>query len=141
MDAERRANRAEIRDRVRKVNEWAAAQRGTITLPAPHVLFGPENVPENVADADYLRDAVRNIRWAEKDGRGLFGSNLTDTVVKLLEDAADALDARGPYPYFLGPKPPANPAQWQQYLDYAREQRRAGVTVQPFVTWFEASHG
>ena len=64
----------------------------TITIPAPHVIYGPEGVPEAVADADYLRAAVRNIRYAESNGASMFGSNLTNTVCKLLEDSAAALE-------------------------------------------------
>lgn len=63
----------------------------TITIPAPHVPHGPVGVPENVADADYLRAAVRNIEYQTR-GERLWGSNLTATIIKLLNDAANALD-------------------------------------------------
>lgn len=58
-----------------------------ITIPRPTVPFGPKGVPVNVADADYLRSAAGNIEFARR-----LGSNLTATVVKLLNDAADAVD-------------------------------------------------
>lgn len=60
----------------------------TITIPRPHVPHGPEGVPANQADADYLRSAARNFRY-----RKVCGSNLTDTVCRLLEDAAAAIEA------------------------------------------------
>lgn len=63
----------------------------TITVPAPHVAHGPVGIPENVADADYLRHAVKNIRYLDR-GERLWGSNLTDTVCKLLLDSAEALE-------------------------------------------------
>ncbi|MDN4174755.1 hypothetical protein QWY28_17470 [Nocardioides sp. SOB77] len=61
----------------------------TITVPRPHVLYGPEGMPVDQADARYLRDAARNVEHAR-----CLGSNLTATVTKLLNDAADALDGR-----------------------------------------------
>ncbi len=66
----------------------------TITIPTPHVPFGPTGVPEHEADADYLRSAVRNIEYLER-GEKLWGSNVTATVVKLLNDAADAVEENG----------------------------------------------
>lgn len=62
----------------------------TVTIPRPHVTNGPKGVAASVADADYLRSAVRNI---ESQGRGerLWGSGVTEMVSKLLNDAADAL--------------------------------------------------
>lgn len=66
----------------------------TITIPTPHVPFGPTHVPEHVADADYLRGAVRNIEYREQ-GEKLWGSNLTATVIKLLNDAAEAIMVAG----------------------------------------------
>lgn len=57
-----------------------------ITVPRPHVPHGPEGVPAAQADADYLRSAARNFRY-----RKVCGSNLTETVCRLLTDAADAL--------------------------------------------------
>lgn len=64
---------------------YAQASAPTITIPAPHVPYGPEGVPEGEADALYLREAARRI-----NEQRLFGPNLTATVVKLLADAADA---------------------------------------------------
>lgn len=59
----------------------------TITIPAPHVPHGPVGIPQGEADAMYLRRAADRIRDARP-----FGSNLTATVVKLLNDAAAAVD-------------------------------------------------
>ena len=59
----------------------------SITIPAPHVPYGPKGVPEAKATADYLREAACTFR-AKKP----FGSNLGATVIKLLDDAAEALD-------------------------------------------------
>lgn len=66
----------------------------TITIPRPHVPFGPVGVPANRADAEYLRSAVRNIEFSVNRGRALWGSNLTATITKLLLDTAAALDAQ-----------------------------------------------
>lgn len=62
----------------------------TITIPRPHVPFGPDHIPEREADADYLRSAVRNIKHLER-GERIWGSNLTATIIKLLLDSAAAL--------------------------------------------------
>jgi hypothetical protein len=70
---------------------WVAGNADeTITIPRPHVPYGPAGVPERVADADYLRAAVRNLKHLSQ-GERIWGSNLTATVVKLLTDSADAL--------------------------------------------------
>lgn len=58
-----------------------------ITIPRPHVPYGPIGVPERVADADYLREAAKHIEGGFKVG----GSNLSATVIKMLRDSADAL--------------------------------------------------
>jgi hypothetical protein len=63
-----------------------SAEQERITIPRPHVPFGPTHVTTNQADADYLRHAARNIVHAR-----CLGSNLTATVVRLLNDAADAI--------------------------------------------------
>lgn len=63
----------------------------TITIPRPHVPYGPAGVDEWLADADYLRSAARGIEY-----HGLFGSNLNRTVAKLLRDAADAVAGQEP---------------------------------------------
>ena len=68
----------------------AEAATGTITIPAPHVTSGPEGIAANVADAAYLRSAVRNIDHLSH-GERLWGSGLTATVRKLLLDSAQAL--------------------------------------------------
>ncbi len=67
----------------------------TIRIPRPHVRFGPDNVPEDKADAEYLRSAVRNIDYLGR-GERLWGSNLTAAVRKVLLDAAEALDPTSP---------------------------------------------
>jgi len=71
----------------------AATGTGTITIPTPHVTYGPEGIPANVADADYLRHAVKNIDYLSH-GERLWGSGVTATVRKLLLDAAKALDPK-----------------------------------------------
>lgn len=58
-----------------------------ITIPRPHVLFGPEGVPQHEADARYLHSAADHIEGGYKVG----GRNLTATVIKLLHDAGAAL--------------------------------------------------
>lgn len=102
---EQAVSREAIRDRANEIAAiletvpspaLEAVEADTVTVPRPHVPFGPMRVPENEADADYLRAAVKNIRYAESNGRGLFGSNLTNTVCKLLNDVADALDRTCP---------------------------------------------
>lgn len=81
---------AEGQRRGRAIREALGSQ--TITVRRPHVNFGPKGVPMNQADADYLRDAARNIHHAR-----CLGSNLTSTVMALLLDAARAIEA-GPEP-------------------------------------------
>lgn len=66
--------------------------RGTVNIPRPHVPFGPEDVPEDEADADYLREAARKL----EDHYKPFGSNLRGTVVQVLRDAADAIESIEP---------------------------------------------
>lgn len=62
---------------------------GTITIPRPHVPYGPVGIPAPLSDARYLRDAARHIEQGYQVG----GSNLTAAVLKLLRDAADAIEA------------------------------------------------
>lgn len=91
LDREREA----ARRRNRAIQDAIAAQR--IEIPRPHVIFGPVGEPMNAADANYLRSAVVNIRYADAHGRGLWGSNVTDVVCRILQDTADAIEA-GPEP-------------------------------------------
>ncbi|AXC37964.1 hypothetical protein SEA_JACKO_106 [Microbacterium phage Jacko] len=60
-----------------------------ISIPRPHVPFGPEGVPEHEADADYLDHAAASLEGHYEVG----GSNVRATVVKMLRDAAAALRA------------------------------------------------
>ena len=60
-----------------------------IVIPRPHVPFGPTQVPELLADADYLDHAARNI----EGGYSVGGYNVTTTVINLLHDVATALRA------------------------------------------------
>lgn len=60
-----------------------------ITVPRPHVPHGPQGVPADVADADYLRTAGRALAEHYQP----FGSNLRATVVQLILDAADAIES------------------------------------------------
>lgn len=59
----------------------------TITIPRPHVPHGPATVARDIADADYLRRAARDLEEFYKP----FGSNLRATIVALIRDAADAI--------------------------------------------------
>lgn len=62
-----------------------------ITIPRPHVPFGPKHMPEDEADVGYLRRAADDLEGFYKP----FGSNLRATVVKLVRDAADAIEREG----------------------------------------------
>lgn len=66
-----------------------SAQHERVTVPRPHVPFGPLGVPEALADAEYLDHAARSIA----SGYAAGGYNVTNTVVKLLHDTASALRA------------------------------------------------
>lgn len=56
----------------------------TITIPRPHVPHGPAHLSRDLADADYLRRAARDLEEFYKP----FGSNLRATIVALIRDAA-----------------------------------------------------
>lgn len=71
------------------VNQSTAVD--VITIPRPHVPFGPEGLPAEAADAAYLRRAARDLEKHYKP----FGKNLRATVVKLVHDAAEAITAGG----------------------------------------------
>ncbi len=60
----------------------------SLRIPTPNVPFGPEGVLPNIATADYLEAVVFKIvnKYAV-----VGGSNVTNTVVKLLMDTAKAL--------------------------------------------------
>lgn len=77
---------AEQRHRGMAIREALNAQ--TISVRRPHVEYGPKGVPMNELDADYLREAARNIEHSR-----CLGSNLTVTVKALLMDAARAIEA------------------------------------------------
>jgi hypothetical protein len=64
-----------------------------IAIRRPHVPYGPKGIPENEADADYMREAGRNIRHAIAQKRSLWGSNLSETIIRILGDCEDALRA------------------------------------------------
>jgi hypothetical protein len=66
--------------------QWPMRQNH-ITIPRPHVPFGPEGVPERIADADYIQDAA----WKIEKGYPVGGSNVTRTVVNLLHSVAESL--------------------------------------------------
>lgn len=93
----------------------------TITIPRPHVPYGPDHVTEDQADADYLRSAVRNIDHLSR-GERIWGSNVTATVRKVLLDAADTLAA-----------PPATPGR-----DVAQLVRDL---IDPDDCWFDHQGG
>lgn len=58
-----------------------------IVIPRPRVAHGPAGIPAHVSDADYLREAARHVRGGFPVG----GSNLSASVAKLLDDAAEAI--------------------------------------------------
>lgn len=59
-----------------------------ILIPRPHVPNGPRTIPVDAADAQYLREAARKLEDFYKP----FGSTLRATIVKLINDAADAIE-------------------------------------------------
>lgn len=62
------------------------------TIEIPSIPAGPVGVPAEHADAAYYRDAAASIRWHFHYGTSFAGSNLTETVAKLCETAAQALE-------------------------------------------------
>jgi hypothetical protein len=60
----------------------------TITVPRPTVAYAPKHLSGDEADVVYLREAAKTIA----EGR-TFGSNLSATVAKLLNDAAAAIES------------------------------------------------
>lgn len=59
-----------------------------ITIPRPHVPHGPKHLSADVSDVDYLREAAAHLEDFYKP----FGSNLRATIVRLVRDAADAIE-------------------------------------------------
>lgn len=76
-----------------------------LMVAIPSIPYGPVGIPEAAADADYYRAAARNIRHAKAQGNAFAGSNLTESVAKLCEAAAEALDATQ---RATASRPPAN---------------------------------
>lgn len=74
-----------------KVQQHVGTEAESITVPRPHVPFGPADISPDTADAAYLRQAARDLEKHYKP----FGPNLRATIVKLVHDAADAIDAGG----------------------------------------------
>jgi hypothetical protein len=66
-----------------------------VLVDVPHIPFGPKRMPTNLADADYYRGAARVIRHQANVGQPFSGSNVTEAVAKLCDNAADALEAQG----------------------------------------------
>lgn len=64
----------------------------TVTVDVPSVPFGPLGVPPHEADSAYYRNAARNIRSAWSRGTEFACSNLTETVARLCEAAAEAIE-------------------------------------------------
>lgn len=62
-----------------------------ITIPKPHVRFGPDGADPDEATAGYFREVIEKI-----DGgyANVGGSNVTAAVRKLLMDSAYALEGR-----------------------------------------------
>lgn len=71
----------------------------SITIPRPHVPYGPHGVAADQADTDYLRQAADDLEIHYKP----FGSNLRATVVKLIRDAADSIQAPAADPTDMPP--------------------------------------
>jgi hypothetical protein len=69
-----------------------------VLVHVPHIPFGPNGMPGNFPDAVYYRSAARVIRHQANVGVSFAGSNLTEAVAKLCDNAADALDALGDAP-------------------------------------------
>src|SRR5690606_1985224 len=78
----------------------------TITIPRPHVPHGPAHLTADEADTAYLRKAARDLAEHYKP----FGSNLRATIVKLVNDAADAIDPRKDLEHGHAAHSPARPA-------------------------------
>lgn len=68
------------------------AAKDLITIPRPHIPYGPARVDADEADAQYLRKAATDLA----DHYQPFGSNLRAAVVKLIRDAANAIAAQAP---------------------------------------------
>ena len=59
-----------------------------ITIPKPRITTGPEDMTDDEAAAMYLREAARRVRKQR-----YWGSGVTTLVSRLLDDAAEAIDA------------------------------------------------
>ncbi|MDQ0726832.1 hypothetical protein [Microbacterium sp. W4I20] len=74
---------------------WTPEPQGepsdALTIPRPHVPYGPVGIPEHEADADYLEHAASSLESHHEVG----GSNVRATVVGILRDVATALRAAG----------------------------------------------
>lgn len=66
----------------------------TRTLNIPSIPGGPDGIPVTEADANYYKSAARNIRWHFRNGESFAGSNVTETVARLCEAAANALETQ-----------------------------------------------
>lgn len=60
-----------------------------VVITRPHVPHGPKQLTADASDVQYLREAAQKIQDFYKP----FGSNLRATIVKLIDDAADAIEA------------------------------------------------
>lgn len=60
-----------------------------VIIPRPHVPHGPKQLTADASDVQYLREAAQKIQDFYKP----FGSNLRATIVKLIDEAADAIEA------------------------------------------------
>lgn len=72
--------------------DWTRADEptGTVTIPRPHVPFGPKSISEDEADQKYLLGAADDLEKFYKP----FGNNLRQTVVKVLRDCATAIGGK-----------------------------------------------
>lgn len=59
-----------------------------LTVPRPHVAFGTNTIPADLADATYLRCPAHDLQT----GRGIADEHLRAALVKLVVDTADALE-------------------------------------------------
>lgn len=72
---------------------------GSIIVPRPHVANGPQGVPADEADVAYLRKAAAALEGFYKP----FGSTVRGTVVQLVGDAANAIEAQAGRDPWAGP--------------------------------------
>lgn len=106
-----------------------APTRDEITIPRPTIPYGPDHLTRDEADASYLREAAKELAEFYKP----FGSNLRATIVKLINDAADAIES----PTVVAPPAPAlsRPQVARDGTDRAVEHCQAEIWPSWSDTW------